>query len=233
MTAEAAPLEQRFVVGAVALRVPAAVPQEAAASVALHVAEAPPLDPLHDQAHGPLPVTALGLPVTHNAAPDGAAVSAWVLAAPHTPGTAALQAPAPLHCPPAQAVPGALFCPLPQTTAPVEQLTTPLTHSPPAFDVHEAPSVQLRQTPLPVQTPPAQAVPAPFALPSTQDGAPPTHEVTPVRQGLGLPVQAAPGVHATQAPLPLQTPPLHELPAVRGEPLTHAAVPDVQSTTPR
>jgi hypothetical protein len=72
--------------------------------------------------------------------------------------------------------------------------------------VHAPPAVQATQAPAPSQTMLVpQLVPADLLPPSTQVCAPDEHEVVPFLQTLGLVVQAAPAVHDTQLPDPLQT----------------------------
>jgi hypothetical protein len=111
--------------------------------------------------------------------------------------------------------------------------TAPATHAPPGFVAQAAPAEQATHAPLPLHTPPLQPVPAPRALPSTQTGPPEAHDVTPVMHAApGLPLQAAPGVHATHAPLPLHTPPLHATPAAFAAPFTQVGVPVEQLIVP-
>ena len=56
-----------------------------AAIAAPHGTVAPPLDPVHDQFHGPVPVKLIALPALHKLAPDGAELNVCPLALPHTP----------------------------------------------------------------------------------------------------------------------------------------------------
>ena len=49
--------------------------------VALHDAFVPPFMPLHDHCHGPLPVTAVGVPLEHKL--TGAVERVWPLSTPH------------------------------------------------------------------------------------------------------------------------------------------------------
>ncbi len=87
---------------------------------------------------------------------------------------------APLRqAPPGQVVPFALFVPSVHTAEPVEQLIAPFLHVLPGFVVHPAPCVQGLHVPA-LHTPPAHAVPAVFAAPSTQTGAPVLHVVVPL-----------------------------------------------------
>jgi len=50
-----------------------------------------------------------------------------------------------------------------------------------------------------------QLDPAPLAVPSTHVWVPLAHDVTPLKQALGLPVQDEPAAQATQPPLPSHT----------------------------
>jgi hypothetical protein len=69
LTAEAVPVLQRLVVGFEATVAPFDEPQApftgVGASGAEHDAVVPPLEPAHDQLHGPLPLTADAVPVLH------------------------------------------------------------------------------------------------------------------------------------------------------------------------
>jgi hypothetical protein len=82
------------------------------------------------------------------------------------------------------------------------------------------------------QRPPGHTVRLGLVMLSWQTGAPVAQEISPSQQAPGLVVQLAPGVHAMHEPVPLQTPPGHEVPAGTlpltwhtGEPEPHAMVP--------
>lgn len=93
-----------------------------------------------------------------------------------------------------------------QTGAPELQEMTPSTQ---AFGFPEQlpPAVQDTQAPLPLHTRllPHEVPAARGVVPFTQTGPPLAQEVTPCRQGFGLPEQPAPSLHDTQVPLPLHT----------------------------
>jgi hypothetical protein len=105
-----------------------------------------------------------------------------------------------------QLVPGDLATPLTQVCVPVPHEVTPVKHSGAGLVEQARPSVHDRHCPAAVHTALApQLVPATFSVPSVQVLAPVAHEVVPLAQGLGLPVQATAAVHAVQVPLPLHT----------------------------
>ena len=91
VTAEAAPIVQSPVLGAVLTALPLAVPQEPftaeEATGAEQLAVVPPLLPAHDQFHGPLPVTAEAAPIVQSPV-LGAVLTALPLAVPQEPFTA-------------------------------------------------------------------------------------------------------------------------------------------------
>lgn len=105
--------------------------------------------------------------------------------------------------------------------------------SPPIAHAHVY--VTVVQVPEPLHVPPGHAVPA-GALPlAVHTGAPVVQLVVPVVQG--LPVEHdAPGIHATQLPAALHTPPLHAVPTgsglvalQTGDPVVHEIVPEWQA----
>jgi hypothetical protein len=102
------------------------------------------------------------------------------------------------------------------------------------FPVQLWPAVQEPQLPLPSQTRLVpQLVPPITLLPSAQVCAPVAHEYTPFLQMLGLPVQAPPAVHATQAPAALQTMLVPQLvPADLLPPSTHVIAPVEHDVAP-
>ena len=91
VTAEAVPIVQSPVVGAVLTALPLAVPQEPftaeEATGAEQLAVVPPLLPAQDQFHGPLPVTAEAVPTLQSPV-VGALLTAVPLAVPQEPFTA-------------------------------------------------------------------------------------------------------------------------------------------------
>jgi hypothetical protein len=91
VTVEAAPVEQRFVAGAVVTVVPLALPQTPLTCVdawmlAVQVAVEPPLLPAQVQLQGPLPVTEVAAPVEQRLV-DGAVAKVPPLLLPQTPLT--------------------------------------------------------------------------------------------------------------------------------------------------
>ena len=92
------------------------------------------------------------------------------------------------------------------TATPVPHDTEPVRHGAPGLELHAAPAVQAAQVPEPLQTPPVQAVPAPFGAPSVQTAEPLVQSMTPSRQAeLGLLVHG-PTVQVMQTPAALQSP---------------------------
>jgi hypothetical protein len=89
VTAEAVPIVQSPVLGAVLTALPLAVPHEpfTAATEAEQLAVVPPLLPVQDQFHGPLPVTPEAVPTLQSPV-VGALLTAVPLALPHEPFTA-------------------------------------------------------------------------------------------------------------------------------------------------
>jgi len=86
-----------------------------------------------------------------------------------------------------------------------------------------------------VLVPMVQVEPRGLAVPSTHTAVPLVHEMTPLKQlPPGLVVHDAPAVQALQPPAPLQTPPVHEVPAALGTPVlfVHTAVPLLHWTMP-
>jgi hypothetical protein len=132
-----------------------------------------------------------------------------------------------------QLAPVAFAVPFTQTAVPVVHEVTPSKQAP-GLPVHAWPAVQEPQLPTPSQTwPDPQPVPAVFGVPSTQVCAPVAHEVTPLRHALGFVVHAAPAVHDTQAPLPLQTWFVPQLvPAAFAAPFTQVCAPEAHDVTP-
>ena len=141
----------------------------------------------------------------------------------------ALHTPAALHTPPAHAVPAAALPFAVHTGVPVVHEMAPVRHA--AVGVHDVPPVQTEHAPLPLQTPPPQAVPA-GALPVTlHTGAPVLQASVPVVHA--LPVEhVEPATHGTQTPLPLHTPPVHAVPAAALLLAVHTGAPVVQESMP-
>jgi hypothetical protein len=132
-----------------------------------------------------------------------------------------------------QSVPLAFAAASVQTAAPLLHTTVPVLHAAPGLVAQASPATQALQTPLPLQTPPGQAVPAARGVPSTQIEEPDEQSITPAKHAApALVVQADPARHALQVPLPLHTPPAHAVPAALGAPFTQTAAPLVQSTVP-
>jgi len=136
----------------------------------------------------------------------------------------------PLHTPLAQAVPLVLLLPSRHTALPVAQSTVPFRQAAFVLVVQAAPWLHALQLPA-LQTPPAQAVPLVFGAPSAQTGTPVLQLVAPLRQGLGLVVQAPPGLHGLHEPT-LQTPPAHVVPLALLLPSLQTATPVEQLTMP-
>src|SRR5687768_4293687 len=128
------------------------------------------------------------------------------------PATQAMQAPLPSHTMPLpQAVPADLLPKSRQICVPVAQLVTPVLHGV-GFVVQFAFAAHAPQVPFPSHTMfVPQLVPPGLLLSSTQVWAPVAHDVVPFLQTVGLPVQACPAAHATQAPAPSQTWPTPQL----------------------
>jgi hypothetical protein len=119
-----------------------------------------------------------------------------------------------------------------QVVAPVMQDVIPVRQTP-GLLVQVDPAVQATHVPAPLQTMfVPHVVPAALLPPSTHVIVPVVHDVVPVRQTPGLPVQVDPAVHALHIPL-LQTPvvphavPLATFPvsAQTTTPVTHEVVP--------
>jgi hypothetical protein len=151
-----------------------------------------------------LPSAQACVPVSHEKTPF---LQMLGLVAQGPPAVHGTQAPAPLQTrlvP--QLMPADLLVPSMHCCVPVAQEVVPFLQALFGLVVHAAPSAQETQVPEPLQTMLVpQAVPAPLFVPSTQVWAPVSQAVDPLRQTLGLPVQEAPTVHATQLPVPLQT----------------------------
>jgi hypothetical protein len=132
-----------------------------------------------------------------------------------------------------QLVPAALLPPSMQVIAPVEHEVAPFLQLP-GLPVQACPAVHETQAPEPLQTMLVpQPVPAGLLPPSTQVIAPVEQEVVPFMQLPGLPVQACPAVHETQAPELLQTMLVPQLvPDAFGVPLAQIAVPVEHDATP-
>jgi hypothetical protein len=117
-----------------------------------------------------------------------------------------------VHCPLAlhtwlvpQFVPAPLTAPSTHVTAPVAHDVMPEKQAP-GLPVQDCPALQATQPPLPSHTMPApQAVPGDRLRKSRQTCVPVEQLLTPVLQGVGLPVQFAFAVQAAQVPEPLQT----------------------------
>jgi hypothetical protein len=151
------------------------------------------------------------------------------------PAVQATHAPAPLQTrlvP--QLVPAALLPPSTQVVVPVAQEMRPFLQML-GLLAQAVPGVQSPpQRPLPSQNRLVpQSAPAGLLGPSTQSWTPVAHDVTPVLQAFGLLMQAAPGVQATQVPVPLQTRLVPQLvPAGLLPPSTQVIAPDAQTVAP-
>jgi hypothetical protein len=134
-----------------------------------------------------------------------------------------------------QVVPAAFGDPSVHTGLPVVHDTTPLAQLALGLVVHAAPWVQETQFPAPLQTRfDPQLVPAVRGGPFTHTGPPEEQETTPVKHaGLGLVVQEAPSVHATQFPSEEQTWLVPQLaPVAFCVPLTQVLVPVAHEVVP-
>ena len=100
--------------------------------------------------------------------------------------------------------------------------------------MHEPPAVHATHAPAPLHTMfVPQLTPADLLPPSTQVCAPDEHDVVPFLQTLALVLQAAPAVHDTQLPDPLQTMLVPQLvPAAFAVPLVQVEVPVEHDATP-
>ncbi len=132
-----------------------------------------------------------------------------------------------------QVAPAGFGVPLLQTLTPVLQDVTPLKHTlglvmqlvPAVHGTHVAIESHTRFEP--------HGVPASFAEPSVQVGAPVAHELMPLAQMFGLPEQVTPAVQATQLPVPLHTwlvP--HAMPAPLLLPSTQVWLPVLHAVVP-
>jgi hypothetical protein len=118
--------------------------------------------------------------------------------------------PVPLQTPPGQAVPAATLPEVVHTGPPDEQLVVPVVHALPVL--HDEPDAQGMHAPLPSHTPEGHAVPGGRWLAVTHTGAPLVQSIRPVSHVL-LGVHEDPETHATHAPDPSHTPPVHTVPA--------------------
>ena len=151
-------------------------------------------------------------PSTQTAAPVAHEMTPCLHGAPgfpahDAPAVHATQLPAALHTrfvP--QLVPGARFVmPSSHVGEAPEQLCKPVRHGV-GLPVHAEPCVHMPQMPPLHVRPTPHIVPfVTFAVPSTQRTAPLLQSVTPCLQTLGLPLHAAPCVHAMHMPLELHT----------------------------
>jgi hypothetical protein len=139
-------------------------------------------------------------PVTHELVPTLHGAGLVLHAVPAVQGT---QAPAPLHTPPAHALPAATLVTLPQLGPPPPQLTSPCVQGVGLQGALLTQEVQLppRQTRLRPQDVPSGC----GTVVSVHDWVPVAHEVLPMRQGLAT-AQSSPDSQLTHAPA-LQTPP--------------------------
>jgi hypothetical protein len=153
-----------------------------------------------------------GLPVLHDA-----------------PGEHATHAPLPLHTPPGHDVPAPTLPVVPHTGPPVEHPIDPVVHGFPVL--HDAPGEHATHVPLPLHTPPGHDAPAPTLPDVVHTGPPLEHEIDPVVHGLPV-LHDAPGEHATHVPLPLHTPPGHDVPAARLPEVPHTGPPVEQPIDP-
>jgi len=129
LTAEAVPIVQSPVLGAVLTALPLAVPQEPftaeEATEAEQLAVVPPLLPAQDQFHGPLPVTVETVPVVQSPV-VGLVLTALPLAVPHEPFTAATEAEQLAVVPPLLPAQDQFHGPLPVTPEAVPTLQSPV-----------------------------------------------------------------------------------------------------------
>jgi hypothetical protein len=139
--------------------------------------------------------THCGAPLAHSRRPVWQAL---VLVPQLAPATQPTQSPEPSQTPPAHAVPAARPAPSTQVGLPAEQSMTPVAQ---AFGLLEQapPDTHGTQVPAPLQTPPAQAVPASLGASSTQIGAPEPQVIRPLAHAaFGLSLQVAPSSHGVQ-----------------------------------
>jgi hypothetical protein len=130
---------------------------------------------------------------------------------------------------------------LAQTAVPVSHWVVPVTHGL-GLVVHDEAATHALQVPLPLQTPVAtlmvmHADPALRAAPFTHVGVPLEQSSVPWLQTLGFVEHELPATHATQLPLPLQTPAppidsVQPVPGPFGAPLTQTLAPVAHETTP-
>jgi hypothetical protein len=177
------------------------------------------------------------LPSTHVCAPAVQDVTPFLqtlgLPVQAAPAVQATQVPAPLQTmlvP--QLVPAALLVPSMQVVMPVVQETTPFLQML-GLAAQAMPGMQSSQPPPWQNLFVPQAEPSGLLAPSTHVIAPVMHEVWPALQTLGLVVQGAPAVQATQVPEPLQTMLVPQLtPGALLPPSMHVIAPDAQAVVP-
>lgn len=144
----------------------------------------------------------------------------------------ALHAPL-LQTPVGQVVPLGRAAPSLHIGAPVLHVTVPTRHAS-GLPVQAVPAAHATQVFVELHTRfvPHEA-PSPFGVLSVQTGAPLAHEMTPLKQGLGLVVQLMPCVQALQTPLEEQTIPAPQLvPAGLFAPSVQTGAPVAHDTTP-
>ena len=173
----------------------------------------------------------------HEGAPEPHWIAPVVQALPvehDAPGEHGVQAPLPLHTPPGHGVPAVTLPLATHIGAPLPHAIAPVVHALPVE--HDAPGEHGVQAPLPLHTPPGHGVPAVTLPLATHIGAPLPHAIAPVVHALPV-LHEAPAEHGVQAPLPLHTPPGHEVPAgalpltvQTGAPVEHASAPVVHGS---
>lgn len=195
--------------------------------VAPHTMLLPQVDPVGLMA----PSAQVCAPVAQDVVPAlhgfGLLLHAW-------PDAHATQVPPPSQTwPTPQTVPPARFAPSLQEVMLPVQLVVPSLHGV-GLPVQVWLATQAPQKPLPSHIwPPLHGVLDDFGVPSTHSDLPVTHDVMPLRQMLGLVVQAIAAVHGTHVPLPLQTWLVPQVvPAAVVPASTQRSAPVVQSMTP-
>ena len=121
----------------------------------------------------------------------------------------ATQLPEPLHTPPAQPVPAARLPLALHTGPPVPHPIVPVVQGFPVL--HGAPGEHAVHAPWPSHTPPEHPAPATVLPTERHIGAPDPQSIAPMVHALPV-LHVMPAMHATHAPLPLQTVPAAHAP---------------------
>lgn len=145
------------------------------------------------------------------------------------PGLHDTHVPAPLQTPPEHATPAPTLVDGAHDGPPDAQPIAPFVHGFPV--THGMPVTHATHVPLPLQTPPVHIEPAGTLPANEQTGVPDPHAIVPVVHSLPVP-HMAPSLHAMHVPLPLHTPPVHPMPAVRAVVVMHTGMPVEQPITP-